>query len=1027
MTRNRKLSEHIRASLTSTHVQIGQAEGGQLSISSDMLSDRYEVIAELGAGANGRVVAARDRILERVVAVKMLIQGNSLETARFIREARITAALEHPNIVPIHDLEFSAEGNINFVMRRVIGRTLGEAIERATAGEVVPELNHLNNVLTIFLKVCDALARAHSRNVIHQDVKPDNIMLGEHGEVVLVDWGEATISGEPVVGRPSQVVGTPIYMSPEQARGEAADVRSDVYCLGASLVHAVLLRYPVWDDDPEAFWTKKRSGYLDLPTAVERLRCPRRLVAILFKAMAPAAENRYHTIQDLAKELTAFQAGQAVLAYTESLLERLTRWVQAHRMVLTFACSLVLLVGGSFWWIWGERLKEIASWGTPIVSEDFSDASWRDRWVEEERGMFDVTNETLVSTALRSARVAFRQRLQTPLAIEYDGEILPDSIPCDLSVWWNEGPTPFFSSNATPPSPRGYQIQAGAFSNQYCAIYRQGVFERLAQAPFKLQSAKKYHIRAEIEDTHIAMWIDGKLIVEHTDIFPVTSGYLALYAYYPGKAFDHVRIWKKGVAEKVSVLAIGDAAFQAGLWKHAAAQYHLVAESHAGEKIGNQASYREGLALLTDGQPEASEVVWRQIKASPERDFIACHALDPLAASGRYSELADQMIDLYQRAPWVRGQLRSQWMRYVLEIKSAKKTPEIAAEYIRIKEQAFLAETSTNHQYGQLLIDLERFQEIEDRIPNEILVSTWALSHLGRDADIIKRFSDAPDVAALAHIRLGAYEKVRKTQINLEEVILIALGKTGQTGEILRLYPESGPALIAAGRAADIIQQPLRFPKDQMAALLALGQWEQAAEIVPPDSRALLLAGRDREALTLMNSSPAAWSTEMKLLLATIAGNLRQSVELSQELALEAPHYHDVSRWFGTEIMPAFLAALAGNPHAWQQFIASGSAGPSGNADLRHVYGQRLWYASALLRGDISEAQFLAQPTVSEAPALLVLLRSMAADVQGNQALAVENYRAFKAMPFSARLLDEWQPNVAAERLVTWRLNQLVR
>ena len=1027
MTGNRKLSEHIRASLTSTHVQIGQSGGGQPNISSAMLSDRYEVIAELGAGANGRVVSARDRILKRVVAVKMLTQGNSLETARFIREARITAALEHPNIVPIHDLEFPAVGNINFIMRRVVGRTLGEAIELATAGEVVPELTHLNNVLTIFLKVCDALARAHSRNVIHQDVKPDNIMLGEHGEVVLVDWGEATISGEPVVGRPSQVVGTPIYMSPEQARGEAADVRSDVYCLGASLVHAVLLRYPVWDDDPEAFWTKKRSGYLDLPTALERRRCPRRLVAILFKAMAPAADNRYHTIQDLAKELTAFQAGQAVLAYIENPLERLTRWVQAHRMILTFACSLVLLVSGSLWWVWGERLKEIASWGTPIVSEDFSDASWRDRWVEEERGMFDLTNETLVSTAPRTARVAFRQRLQTPLAIEYDGEILPDSIPCDLSVWWNEGPTPFVSSNATLPSPRGYQIQAGAFSNQYCAIYRQGVFERLAQTPFKLQSAKKYHIRVEIEDTHIAMWIDGKLIVEHTDIFPVTSGYLALYAYYPGKAFDNVRIWKKGVAEKVSVLAIGDAAFQAGLWKHAAAQYHLVAESHAGEKIGNQASYREGLALLTDGQPEASAVVWRQIKASPERDSVACHALDLLAASGRYSELADQMIDLYQRAPWVRGQLRGQWMRYVLELKSAKKTPEIAAEYIRIKEQAFFDETSTNHQYGQLLLDLERFQEIEDRIPNEMLISTWALSHLGRDADIIKRFGDVPDIAASAHIRLGAYDKVRKSQAGLEEAILIALGKTGQTEEIIRLYPESGPALIAAGRAADIIQQPLRFPKDQRAALLALGQWQQAAEIVPPDSRALLLAGRDREALTLMNSSPAAWSPEMKLLLATIAENRLQVAALSQEVGHDARNYSDVSRWFGTGIMPAFLAALAGNPHPWQQFIANGSAGPSGNADLRHVYGQRLWFASALLRGDVSEAQFLAQPTITEAPALLLLLRGMVADVKGNQAVAVANYRTFKAMPVSARLLDEFQPNVAAERFVSWRLTQLVK
>ena len=1026
MTRERNLSEHIRASLTSTHAQAGQARRpGQVfpTISSDMLSDRYSVIEELGAGANGRVVAARDRILERVVAVKMLIQGDSLETARFIREARITAALEHPNIVPIHDLEFPAVGNINFIMRRVIGRTLGEAIQRATAGETVAEIANLNNILTVFLKVCDALARAHSRNVIHQDVKPDNIMLGEHGEVALVDWGEATVSGEPVVGRPSQVVGTPIYMSPEQARGEPADERSDVYCLGASLVHAVLLRYPVWDDDPEAFWSKKRSGYLDLPTAEERRRCPQRLVAILLKAMAPAAENRYHSIQALANDLTAFQAGQAVLAYHENPLERLMRWIQTHQVVLAFVASMVLLSGVSFWWIWGERLKEIAHWGTPIVTEDFSDSSWKERWIEEERGMFDVTNERLVSTAPRSARIAFRQRLQTPLAIEYDGEILPDSIPCDLSAWWNEGPTPFVPPNVTGPVPHGYQIQAGAFSNQYCAIYRQEVFERLAQAPFKLQSAKKYHIRVEIEETHIAMWIDGKLIVEHTDLFPVTSGYLSLYAYYPGKAFDNVRIWKKGVAEKVSVLAIGDAAFQAGLWKHAAAQYHLVAESRAGEDIGNQACYREGLALLKDGRPEAAAVIWKQIKDPPERDFVACHELDFFATSGRHAELADQMIDLYQRAPWVRGQLRSQWMRYVLELKSPKQVPIIAEAYLRIKEQAFPEETSTNHQYGHLLNDLERYQEVEDRLPNEFISSFVALSHLGRDADIIKRFNDAPDVVSEAQVRMGFYEQVRKTTSSLEGTILSARGKAGKTEEILRLYPTSGRALIAAGRAADVVQQQLRFPKDQLEALLALGQWQQAAEIVPPDAGALLLADRDHEALALFITEAPSWSLEIKLLLATIAGNHQQAAAFNQELTHQAPHYKDVSRWFGTEIMPAFLAALAGNPQAWQRFITSGSAGPSGNADLRHVYGQRLWFASALLRGDISEAQFLAQPTVTEALALLLLLHGMAADVRGDQAVAVTNYRAFKALPVAARLLDEWRPNVAAERLVTWRLS----
>jgi len=183
---------------------------------------------------------------------------------------------------------------------------------------VPTELATTKDLLTLLLKVSDALTRAHARGVIHQDVKPDNIMLGEHGEVVLVDWGEARLRGESRVGKTSQIIGTPIYMSPEQAQGERADERSDVSCLGASLFHALLLRYPTWSDDQEVFWHQKRTGLIDPPTANEQTRFPRRLLAIISKSMAVDAGERYQSIVEFANDLTAFQAGQAVQAYHET-------------------------------------------------------------------------------------------------------------------------------------------------------------------------------------------------------------------------------------------------------------------------------------------------------------------------------------------------------------------------------------------------------------------------------------------------------------------------------------------------------------------------------------------------------------------------------------------------------------------------------------------------------------------------------------------------------------------------------------
>ena len=140
--------------------------------------------------------------------------------------------------------------------------------------------------MNVILRVCDAVACAHGRGILHRDIKPDNIMLGAFGEVMLVDWGSALMSDEreAAVGR---VMGTPNYMSPEQARGELVDQRSDIYCLGASLFHLLTRRVPVSATSAEEFWDKKRHGTIDVPRSGQGEWCPARLLDIALKAMAP--------------------------------------------------------------------------------------------------------------------------------------------------------------------------------------------------------------------------------------------------------------------------------------------------------------------------------------------------------------------------------------------------------------------------------------------------------------------------------------------------------------------------------------------------------------------------------------------------------------------------------------------------------------------------------------------------------------------------------------------------------------------
>jgi serine/threonine protein kinase len=316
----------------------------ELAIKPDFSATKYRLLNELASGGMGTVYLAEDTELNRRVAVKVLHAPDLTSDLRrrMVREAQIIAGLEHPGIVPVHDAGELPDGRVFYAMKYVRGSRLDE---------YAAHTDSIGERLRKFQAVCDAVAFAHAHGVIHRDLKPQNIMIGSFGEVLVLDWGVAKIlrqresptsleaafevglEADTLIKNPDDtkhgtIIGTRNYMSPEQARGEIdrLDERSDVYSLGAVLYFLLTNRLPT-DARPRTVNSK-------VTKAAE---------AICLKAMSLEMNARYATAAELSRDVGRLLDAEPVSAYQETVVEKVGRWAGKNRFLILLVLAYLVM------------------------------------------------------------------------------------------------------------------------------------------------------------------------------------------------------------------------------------------------------------------------------------------------------------------------------------------------------------------------------------------------------------------------------------------------------------------------------------------------------------------------------------------------------------------------------------------------------------------------------------------------------------------------------------------------------------
>jgi tetratricopeptide (TPR) repeat protein len=1020
-------------------------------------AERYEGARLLGVGSTGVVYSIHDRSLRRRIAVKVLKREAASADgglASFIEEAQLTAALKHPNVLPVLDIDVTAAGQPFFSMNQIEGRTLGDLLLESSTGRRHEAIAGLNQVISIIIAVCNAVAYAHHQRIVHQDIKPENILIGGFGEVLVLDWGCAA----RLDGGQRRIYGTPLYMSPEQARRERVDELSDLYCIGATLFHALLLRPPIWRDDPEAFWTAKKEGRIDAPTHEEISATPAALLGIALKAMAAEPARRYASVEELRRDLERYQAGQAVTAYREPAWRRFRRWYAANVLLFwTAAIAVAAVASGTSYAVY-TKLMERPAW-TMALNEHFDGGSlaaltplWGVRSQQVFRWPASPMAEGSVDNPAMFALTDGGVRL-----IAHDAHVVDlyyrPGVAGDIRIEWTVRPLESTQNLncfiGGPDRLSGFTVHVAGFGDTRLVALTLGEGRALVHARMRepMRLGRDYRFALERDDRHLRFAIDGETFIDYVDVDSVVSATLQQFGFdtYPENSYliRDVTVQRRVPGKRVSPLEVADRLFQFRHWEEAELQYRGILSAYPDTDLAVAAEYRVARCEHELGHDAEAKRLFDA--------FIEHHRtseLAPLALTARLYQALDEHDAA--TADRLRHQLTgfpgNPVLLQVLMDLARERLPALAESprigivqpaYPPDIEQRIERELATMHgwyeAYGMprdddlvheralsVLNDLGRHPRalaecLNDQERQDCLID------MGRYEEAVRLPDGTGRLYAVARLDLERYDEVAADpSAPAEQRGFAAFLRGDDPDGIRRFDPDSRFAWVQTlqdGRYDEFLRAhpteergPNFGDSMRVEALLASGHADQVlAEYLHGSAtgRALMALGRLDEA-----ERTGSWDAGLLMCIALRRfeqGDVARGMAIVESLLGVSllPVGHEVP----TVFLPAMVLAANGDR-------ARAEARLRGVVQRdRDVVGQRPWYSAAYALGEIDDAKFLAQPAHALVQARLLFAQGMRAELSGDAGAAAERYRALLALPYHRSLVTEEE-----RAFMEWRL-----